>query len=327
MATTLKHRSLGNTGIELTELTLGTWGLFASAYGHVFPEQQMRTLGNALQEGIRSFDMAPVWGDETKVQPETGFPAQAERAVALAVGSRRDEMTYITRAGMTQTADGTLGDFSPEGLRAQCEGSLVRLGTDRIDVWLLHNPQEADLRRDEVRSLAEELVQAGKIRAWGASVSHLDDAQAALDAGAQVLCLPFHLLSPRLVWDLEADLRARRVGLLARSSLCHGLLAARWSGKKRFPPDDQRVHRWSTEALTERVEQLNERRFLMRSPVVTMAQAAHRFVLAHDVVSSLVLGARTPGQVDASIPSDSVSTGGPTYLPPDDLARLRAMNE
>ncbi len=309
----LPTRPLGNTGIELTELTLGTWGLCARAYGHVFPEQQARTFEAALKHGIRSFDVSPTWGEE----------GLSERAVAEAVGERRDEMVYITRAGAALRDPGWSLDFGVEALRASCEASLKRLATDRIDVWLLHNPSEADLRREETAGLAEALLREGKIRAWGASVSRLDEARAALEAGAQVLCLPFHLLAPRLLWDLEADLRSRRVGLLARSTLAHGLLAGRWTGRKRFTPDDHRSQRWSPEALAERVEQVNDRRFLQRGPVLTMAQAAHRFVLAHDVVSSLVLGARTASQVEASLEV----AGTAPYLPAEDLTRLRAMDE
>ncbi|MFT3927381.1 MAG: aldo/keto reductase [Myxococcales bacterium] len=310
----VKSRAVGNTGITLTELTQGTWGLFTNAYGHTFPEQQTRTLEAALTHGIRSFDMAPCWGED----------GQSERAVAAAVGAAglRDQVVYITRAGQLASEHGWLTDFSPQALRSSCEASLQRLATDRIDIWLLHNPSEADLRKQETQDLAEALVREGKIRAWGASVARLDDAQAALDAGAQVLCLPFHLLAPRLVWDLEADLRARRVGLLARSGLNHGLLAGRWLGRKRFAPDDHRAQRWSSEALIERLEQLGERRFLQHGPVLTMAQGAQRFVLAHDVVSSLVIGARTPGHVDASI-----DVGAFPYLPAEDLTRLRGMHE
>jgi aryl-alcohol dehydrogenase-like predicted oxidoreductase len=313
MADPLKTRKLGNTGIDITEVTLGTWGLFAEAYGQVFPEQQVRTLEVALEQGVRAFDMAPVWGED----------GQSESAVAKAVGTRRDEMLYITRAGQVQHEHGLEPSFGAESLRKQCEQSLKRLQTSHLDVWLLHNPREADLRRDETTATAEALVREGKVRAWGASVSNRDDAQAALDAGVQVLCVPFHLLAPRIVWDLESDLLARRVGLLARSTLGHGLLAGRWTSRKRFPPEDHRTSRWSPEALGERVEQLNARRFLLRGPVLTLAQAAQRFVLAHDAVSSAILGARTPGQVEASV---HPYTGDP-YLPPEDLLRLRQMTE
>lgn len=310
---TIPSRPLGSTGVSLTELTLGTWGLFGGAYGHVFPEQQTGTLEAAVTHGIRSFDMAPVWGDD----------GTCESAVAEAVGDLRNEFVYISRAGLVRGAAGLDRNFDSTSLRAQCEASLGRLKTDRLDVWLFHNPEEADLRREETRSLAEALLQEGKIRAWGASVSHLDDARAALEAGAQVLCLPFHMLHPRLLWDLEPDLRARKVGVLARSPLGHGLLAGRWSKRKKFTPDDHRSTRWSQDSLGERVEQLNARRFLLRAPILTMGQAAHRFVLAHDVVSSAVIGARTPGHVDASVRSIHPLP----YLSDDDLARLRLMDD
>ncbi len=308
---TIRTRPLGSTGISITELSVGTWGLFAGSYGHVFPEQQQRTLESAIADEIRSMDMAPVWGED----------GACERAVAEAVGELRDEFVYITRAGLVAGEGGLARDFSEKNLRAQCEGSLTRLKTDRIDVWLLHNPEEADLRREETRSTAEALLHEGKIRAWGASVSHLDEARAALEAGAQVLCLPFHMLQPHILWDLEPDLNARKVGVLARSGLAHGLLAGRWAKRKRFAPDDHRSERWSQEALGERVEQVNARRFLVRDPVVTMSQAAQRFVLAHEVVSSLVLGPRLPAHIEAAL----YALNPLPYLPESDLLRLRSM--
>src|SRR3954465_4656486 len=107
MVDTLKTRKLGNTGIDISEVTLGTWGLFAGAYGKVFPEQQTRTLEVALEQGVRAFDMAPVWGED----------GHAERAVAAAVGGRRAEMIYITRAGLRPNEHGFEPDCSAQGLR------------------------------------------------------------------------------------------------------------------------------------------------------------------------------------------------------------------
>jgi aryl-alcohol dehydrogenase-like predicted oxidoreductase len=320
----LRTRPLGSTGLELTELTLGCWGLFAGAYGPVFAEQQQRTLERALELGVRCFDMAPVWGDQ----------GRSESAVAEAVGELRSEVVYVTRAGMRPGEAGFQRDFRAASLRAQCEQSLRRLRTDHLDVWLLHGAQEAELRSEEIRGLSEALISEGKIRCFGATVAHLDDARAALDMGAQVLCLPFSLLVPRLVWDLEPDLHARRVGLLARSTLDYGLLAGRWSARKRFAPGDHRGERWSEAALGARIEQLEARRFLLQeveahgtareqNPVLTFAQAAQRFVLAHEVVSSLVLGARNPAQVEASIASIEALP----FLPPESLARLRVLSD
>ena len=88
--TTIKTRKLGKTGIDVTELALGSWGLCAESYGKVFPEQRLRTFARAIEQGIRVFDMAPTWGED----------GESEREVAEAVGTRRNEMVYITRAGL-----------------------------------------------------------------------------------------------------------------------------------------------------------------------------------------------------------------------------------
>ena len=165
---------------------------------------------------------------------------------------------------------------------------------------LLQHPPFAAVQTDELREVVGDLVTEGKLRAWGVSVSNADEAAGRIVWGAQVLCVPFHLLPPRLVWDIEAASARRTWACWRARPLC----TACWRGasaRQALRPDDQRAQRWSADALTERVEQLNELCFLQRGPVLTMAQGAQRFVLAHDVVSSVVLGARTPGQVDAFV--------------------------
>jgi aryl-alcohol dehydrogenase-like predicted oxidoreductase len=309
---TLKTRKLGKTGIDLTELALGSWGLCAESYGKVFAEQRVRTFARAIEQGIRTFDMAPTWGED----------GASEREVAAAVADKRDEMVYITRGGLAQGEYGLEYDFSREGLTACCERSLKRLGTERIDVWLLHEPREGDLRRDEVQSAVEALKQAGKIRAWGATVSHVDEARAALGVGVDVLSLPFSVLRQELMRDIADDAGARGVGILARSVLLHGALAGRWSTKKKFLDDDHRKERWSGEALAERVQQVTDLRFMVHDNVLSLASAALRFVLAHEVVSCAVVGPRTPGQVEASVQS----LAGEPYLPPQDLARAKKVS-
>jgi len=308
MSEPLSTRKLGKTGIELTVLGLGTWGLCAESYGKVFVEQRGRTFARAIDQGLRVFDMAPWWGVDGASESEM-------RAV---VDTRRNEMTYITRAGLS-VHDATVEPaFDATSLNAQCEASLKRLATDRIDVWLLHEPREADLRNEEVRDCVEQLRKAGKVRAWGVATSQADVARVALETDAQVLCLPFHLHRPRLMWDLIPDATARGVGLIARSVLLHGLLAGRWNNKKRFPAEDHRGQRWNADALGERVQQTNELRYLVHGATLSMASAAQRFVLAHDAVSCALIGPRTPGQVEAA-----VNALHGEAMPAEDVERLR----
>jgi aryl-alcohol dehydrogenase-like predicted oxidoreductase len=308
---TIRKRKLGKTGIEVTELALGSWGLCAESYGRVFPEQRLRTFARAIEQGVRVFDMAPTWGED----------GASERQVAEAVGTRRSEMIYVTRGGLSAGEHGLEYDFSRAGLEACCERSLKRLDTDHTDLWLLHEPREGDLRRDDMHAAIETLKQSGKIRAWGVTVSHVDEARAALAVGAEVLSLPFSVLRQDLLREVADDAGARGVGVLARSVLLHGALAGRWSPKKKFLDEDHRKDRWSPEALAERVQQVSDLRFLVHDQVLSLASASLRFVLAHDVVSCAVIGPRTPGQVEAAVQS----LASEPYLPPADLARAKKL--
>jgi myo-inositol catabolism protein IolS len=308
-AAAIRTRRLGNTDLSVGEVALGTWGLCAESYGRVFPDQRERTLSRAIDQGFTVFDMAPSWGED----------GASEREVAKAVGDRRAQMTYVTRAGQAPGEHGLSPAFGAAQLEAECEASLRRLGTDRIDVWLLHEPSETELRFDETRATAEKLKQTGKVRAWGASVSQLDTARAALEAGVEVLCVPFSLLRQELVRELASDVSARGVGLLVHSVLGYGLLAGRWGPKKRFLNEDHRSQRWLPETLAERVQQVTELRYLVQGPVLSLAAASVRFALAHDVVSCAVLGPRTPGQVEAAVQG----LAGEPYLPEELLVRAK----
>ncbi|HEX5660495.1 MAG TPA: aldo/keto reductase [Polyangiales bacterium] len=289
-----KKRKLGRTGLEVDELTLGTWGLFSESYGRVFPEQQTATLQRAIDQGITSFDMAPEWGDD----------GDAEKAVATAVGARRDEMTYITRVGKVRGEHGLTSAYSNDLIRAQVESSLTRLATDRIDILLMQHPSIDDTLRDEsVRETLDALKTEGKVRAWGAAVSHADDARAALITGSQVLSVPFSMLTPDIVWDVQSECREAGVGLLGRSPLLHGLLSGRWGERKRFGADDHRAQRWSNESLAARVRMAEEFKQRTAPGVANMAALALQFVLAHDDVASAVFGPRTPAQVVSAVES------------------------
>ncbi len=293
----------------MSMLGLGTWGLCAESYGKIYPEQRARTLARALDQGLRVFDMAPWWGDD----------GASETEVRTLVDTRRAEMVYITRAGLTLNEAGPELAYDAKALTAQCESSLKRLHTDRIDIWLLHEPRESDLRSEEVRDCVEALRKAGKIRAWGVATSQMHVARAAMESDAQALCLPFHLHKPQLVWDLASDAAARGIGIIARSVLLHGLLSGRWNKNKRFAPDDHRSQRWHTEALGGRVLQTNDLRFLVHGNTLSLAAAAQRFVLSHEAVACALIGPRTPGQVEASMNALSDDA----MLPAEDLERVR----
>jgi aryl-alcohol dehydrogenase-like predicted oxidoreductase len=308
----MQTRSLGRHDLRLSEITLGTWGLAEQSYGIVTPERFDQTVKSAIEQGVTSFDLAPLWGD-----------GEGERRVGRLLAETKVEAVVITRAG-ARRVDGKLSHgFSPDELVADCEGSLERLGREQIDLWLLHNPGDDVLRREEWRPAVERLEEEGKIRAWGASVSDADEARLAITAGAQAICLPHNLLMPTDLDDLRADIEQAGCGVLARSPLAYGLLAGQWAEDRFFAEDDHRARRWNDIAFSERLRQVNALRFLVGQEHRDLATAALRFVLTHRTVTTAIVGARATYQIAAAVEAAS----GPPYLSDATLTRLAKVRD
>ncbi|MFW6049823.1 MAG: aldo/keto reductase [Myxococcota bacterium] len=305
----MRKRTVGRTELRLSQIALGTWGLAAESYGPATERDLEETVTAALETGITTFDLAPLWGD-----------GRAERVVGRATAARRGEVQYVTRAGVTRDDEGHVQRrFDFEHLVADCDASLQRLGTDRLDLWLLHNPLDGTWDRDDWQEAPVRLKREGKIRCWGASVSTADQARRALAAGADAVCLVHNLLACDDVEDLASDLAVAGCGVLARSPLAYGLLSGTWDETRTFEADDHRRHRWTSDALRQRIRQAGTLRFLIREDIPDMASASLRFVLSNPSVTCALVGARSPAQVRAAA---AAVEGPPPYLSDEDLVRV-----
>jgi aryl-alcohol dehydrogenase-like predicted oxidoreductase len=311
--TKLRRRRLGRTGLELTELTLGTWGLASGAYGDVAEDAFAATVRAALAAGIRSFDMAPLWGD-----------GRSERVVAEVVGSRRAECTYITRVGLTRTPASATDpatidiQMDPKSIAAGFERSLERLGTDYVDVLLLHDPPPKVLAEGGWAKALAQLKGQGRVRAWGVSAATAAQAREAMSLGAEVLCMPYALLRGDELSELADEIDRDQVGLITRSPLLHGLLTGRYEAGHRFLEGDHRAARWTQDALDRRIAQVLALRFLVQNDVPSLRAAALRFALANPEVSSVAVGPRSEAQLDELVRE----VGRPPYLTPELCERV-----
>lgn len=312
----MHKRKLGHTDIELSEIGLGTWGL-GGAYGRVEETVARATLDAALEAGVTTLDLSPLWGQ-----------GAVERWVGETIEGARDEVQLVLRSGAIIDGDRVAHRFDPSSLQEDLDRSLERLKTDRVDVWLLHEPgagaleppdgDDARAEGDGLYAFCESLVERGLVGAWGISSADIGCVRLALRHGARAICMPYNLLHRDDLQDLEPEIVAAGAGVLARSPLMHGLLAARWTEYRQFASDDHRRARWTQEALRARLRHVGALRYLVHDEVPNMATAAVRFVLNSSVVTTCLLGARRPLQIrDAA-----AMAGEPPYLSDEDLMRL-----
>ena len=157
----MRRRALGASGIEVSAIGLGCWGMSGS-YGPADEAESVATLHHALDLGVDFIDTADSYGD-----------GHNEALIGRALGDRRHEFVLASKTGWVKRVgpDGheVVGvDGRPERIRSACEASLARLRTDVIDLYYLHRV-DPDVPVEESVGAMSELVAAGKVRFLGLS--------------------------------------------------------------------------------------------------------------------------------------------------------------
>jgi aryl-alcohol dehydrogenase-like predicted oxidoreductase len=303
----VRVRPLGKTGIECSELGLGTWGLSGDAYGPVASEDQDRVLARAVGLGITLFESADTYGDGTML-----------RRLGRILG-RDQRYCTVVKLGTMLKGNPPRKRFDRAFLNDRLANVSKLLEARSPDVVLLHNPSEQVITRGEALGLLSDQVACGAARSWGVSAGSRAVAAAAIDAGAPIVELAFNILWADDFRAIEQMAKSRGTGLIARSVLAHGLLAGTWPNDRQFAAGDHRSQRWTTDELRQRIRHLDAIRPLLAGEVQTMRSAALRWALSHELVSSLALGPRNCSQLDQLVRD---AGKGPPYLPEGSLDAL-----
>jgi aryl-alcohol dehydrogenase-like predicted oxidoreductase len=282
----MRKRTLGATGLEVSELSLGTWGLSGDGYGPVEEAEQDAVIDRALALGVTLFETADSYAG-----------GEMERRLGRRL-PKGDSVFVATKIGLDTTTSPPRKKFDVASLKQAAERSRERLDRERIDILLLHNPSAATLAREETRKTMTELCESGVARTWGVSVGTPDAAVAAMSASAPVIELAYNVFHRREMERIAQDVKEKSVGVLARSVLSYGLLCGAWPTGHVFGAGDHRAERWSEPELKRRIVQLNALRPSIVNDVTSLRSVAVRYVLADPLVGSAVLGPRRTTQLD-----------------------------
>ena len=281
----MQQRELGATGIQVSALALGTWGLSGEGYGPVAESEQDSVIDRALALGVTLFETADSY---------------AAGAMETRLGARLppgNQVAVATKIGTDHAAPLPRKRFEKAFLKESAKRSRDRLKRDRIDVLLLHNPSSEAIVRGEATEALGELVEEGVARTWGASVATPTAATAALIRETPVLEIPHNAFHTTELFMIQEIIKDKKTAVLARSVLSYGLLCGGWPVSKEFPPEDHRSERWLGDDLRHRITQLNALRPSVVGNVTSLRAVALRYVLANPAISCAVVGPRRATQL------------------------------
>jgi len=295
---TLNKRTLGKSGIEITEIGLGLWAAGGGEWGKPdagADQDALTAIETALDAGVTFFDTADVYG-----------PWHSEMLLGQAMQGRRDRFIVATKIGWQGfDHERKCSKYtSVEKLIEGVETNLRRLRTDYVDVIQLH----IDFREPNMEIFLEgfeKLQRTGKVRAFGVSSGDFEYIKAFSENGkCATLQIDYSILNRDPELEILDYCKTHGIGVIVRGALAMGLLTGKFSEDTRFPDDDFR-HQWLTDPAQHAVFRMDLERVQALQPLVrpdrTLAQAALQFVLRHDAITTVIPGARTAAQVRANI--------------------------
>lgn len=308
----MRTRTLGD--LEVSVIGLGCNNFGRRGFVTEGIEGTREVLGACLDHGITLLDTAALYGGPESV---------SEQLIGQALVGRRDQIVLATKFGHTdgpEPADwGRRG--SAEFIRRACDASLQRLRTDRIDLYQMHEPDPETPIEETIGVLAE-LHDAGKILAYGHSNFDAGQAREAAATAVELGDPPFvsaQNLYSLLERDIEAELipalRDLGLGLLPFFPLRDGLLTGKYRKGQAAPAGSRLSHigKRFDNITDEQWDAIEAYRVVCDDLGLPMAQVTFAWMLAQDVVSSVIAGATSREQVaqnaaaaDIDLPTDAV---------------------
>jgi aryl-alcohol dehydrogenase-like predicted oxidoreductase len=305
----MKQIKLGSQGLQVPAIGLGCMGM-SDFYGSSSEAQNLSVLERAASIGCTFWDTSDIYG-----------PFTNEILLSKALKGRRDQIILATKFGVSRGEDGSWQGVKggADYVKACCDASLKRLGTDHIDLYYQHRVDPKTPIEETVGAMAE-LVKAGKVRYLG-----LSEADSATIARAHAVHPISALQTEYSLWtrDVEADIlptvRRLDIGFVAYSPLGRGFLSGAIRSRSDLQPGDWRLEnpRFTDEAIAQNSRLAELVAQVAKESQATPAQVALAWVLSRDV--SAIPGTRRIERLEENWASQEVA------LRPEQLARLEAI--
>jgi len=284
----METRNIGSLEVSLVGLGCNNFGM------RIDEAASSRVVDAAIDAGITFFDTADIYGD-----------TKSEAFLGRALSGRRDLVVIATKFGMR--VDANRHGARPEYVRSAAEDSLRRLGTDRIDLYQLHQPDPTVPIADTLGAL-DDLVRAGKVREIGCSnfsAEQLRDARAAARGNAASFVSvqnEYSLLNREAEREVLPECERLGLAFLPYFPLASGLLTGKYAAGTPVPEGSRLSQSWAASRFLSdaRLSTVEALAAWARSRGRTMLELAMSWLASRHAVASVIAGATSPTQVRAN---------------------------
>lgn len=307
----MKYRRLGNTGLKVSEISLGSWLTYG---GYVEKENAVQSIHKAYELGINFFDTANVY--------ERG---EAEKVVGEVLRQYPRESYVLATKVFWPMGDGPNDrGLSRKHVLEQCHASLKRLGTDYVDIYYCHRFDPETPVEETLRAI-DDLISQGKILYAGVSewtAVQMAEALAVADKyllDRIVVNQPiYNMLNRYIEKDIIPLGQEKGIGQVVFSPLAQGLLSGKYTSLSDIPADSRAAKKENMrERLTEEaIGKVIKLGAVAKELEITVAQLALAWILRQPNVASALIGASRPLQVEENAKASGV------VLSPDVLVKI-----
>ncbi|MFZ0513102.1 MAG: aldo/keto reductase [Candidatus Nitrosopolaris sp.] len=328
----MKYRKLGKSGIKVSEIGFGAWTIaldwWTGANKKIDDDEAIRMLKRAYDLGINFYEMADMYGNGKSEK----LVAQAFKDMRGGVGGvDGEEIVYSTKWGYDMYTNEQVGHSElpqkhndPEYLEYALQQSLIRLQTDCIDVYSLHNPKMNAIKNDELFRSLDACVKSGKIRghgvALGPAIGWKDEGLLAME-NRNITCLQtvYNILEQdpgKTFFDIA---KKNRVGIMVRVPHASGVLTGKVNEKTVFDKNDHRSSR-KREWIVEAMQKVEKMKPIGLVNGWNITQLAIKFILSQKEVSVVL-----PTVIDIEELEMFAEMSDGKYLADKNIAEIRGL--
>lgn len=292
----MNTRKLGYSDLYLTEIGFGAWAIgggdWAFGWGPQDDDEAIAAMRRAVELGVNWIDTAAIYG-----------LGHSEELVGKALDGNRDEIIIATKCSQVWNEQGSIiHSLKKESVLLECESSLERLKTDYIDLYQIHWPLDEE-RVEEGWEAIVQLIEEGKVRYGGVSnynVSQMARTQKVFPIAS--LQPPYNMFRRSVEGEEFEYCRQNEIGVVAYSPIQCGLLSGSFDMNRVAANDWRRKAREFQEPnLGLNLNCVNDLRPVAAKYGRTVSQLAIAWVLRLDVVTSAIVGARRPSQIEETV--------------------------